>query len=266
MTVCVVTGAAAGIGRAIADRVLADGWAVIAVDVDGSGLDSLVQDHPGGQVRSVVGDVADPATSAEAAVVADQLGILGGWVNNAAVYAPGSAHDVAPADIRRQIDVNLIGAMFGASEATRRFLPRGSGSIINVSSIQSIAAFPRSLVYASTKGGLNALTRQMAVEYAPFGIRVNAVMPGSIRTPMSITGWQETEDPVAAERADALLHPVRRMGEPEDVAAVVSFLLSPDASFVTGQCIAVDGGASARVIAYDPDPDLADRFGIRGQS
>jgi NAD(P)-dependent dehydrogenase (short-subunit alcohol dehydrogenase family) len=262
MRSCVVTGAAAGIGRSTVIRLVRDGWAVAAVDVDAAGLTALAEEHHA--VAPIEGDVGSRKTSVRAAEAAASLGELSGWVNNAGIYIAGGAHDIGEQDLRRQIDVNLTGVLWGCAEAIRRFLPRRSGAIASTSSIQAIAAFPKAVVYAATKGGINAMTRQIAVEYGPFGIRANAVMPGAIRTPMTVGGWQAEGDPAAAERSDALLHPLRRVGEPEDVAALISFLLSDDASFITGQCMAVDGGASARCYAYDADEELARAFGIQG--
>jgi NAD(P)-dependent dehydrogenase (short-subunit alcohol dehydrogenase family) len=128
---------------------------------------------------------------------------------------------------------------------------------VNVSSLQAVAAFPASFAYEASKGGVDALTRQVAVEYGSAGIRCNAVRPGAIDTPMAGRTASEAADPEAEWASYADLHPLGRVGRAEEVAAVIAFLLGPDASFVTGACVAVDGGAGARCYPYSPDPDLA---------
>jgi NAD(P)-dependent dehydrogenase (short-subunit alcohol dehydrogenase family) len=264
MRACVVTGAAAGIGRATTLRLLSDGWAVAAVDVDRERLNELVAEATS-PVTPIVGDVADRSTSVLAKNTAMKLGDLAGWVNNAGLDIPNGAHEIESNDTSRLLDVNLVGVLWGCAEATKHFLERGGGSIVSVSSIQAVAGFPKSFVYAATKGGINALTRQLAAEYGPFGIRANAVMPGTIRTPMAIESWKRASDPQEAERADIRLHPLRRLGTPQEVASLIAFLLSDEASFISGQSIAVDGAATARCDAYEPDPGLVERFGMQGE-
>jgi NAD(P)-dependent dehydrogenase (short-subunit alcohol dehydrogenase family) len=261
MRSCVVTGAATGLGRAIALRLASDGWSIAAVDLDGQGLEAL-EDEAESEVVAVVGDIAERSTSETARSVAAELGELAGWVNNAGIDLPGAAHALTEADMRRLLDVNLVSVVWGCREAILHFLERGGGAIVSTSSIQAICGFPDSFVYAATKGGINSLTRQIAAEYGPFGIRANAVMPGAFRTRMAIESWKRAPDPAVAERDDASLHPLGRLGDPAEVGATVAFLLSDDASFVSGQCIAVDGAASARCFAYPPHPELVERYGL----
>jgi NAD(P)-dependent dehydrogenase (short-subunit alcohol dehydrogenase family) len=247
-------------GRAIALRLARDGTAVAAVDVDEPGLEALERDA-GSEVTAVVGDVGKRSTSERARETAARLGDLGGWVNNAGIDLPGAAHELEEPDLKRLLEVNLIGVIWGCCVAVEHFLERGGGAVVSISSIQAICGFPESFVYAATKGGVNALTRQLATEYGPFGIRANAVMPGAFRTPMAVASWERAPDPAAAEHDDARLHPLGRLGDPAEVAATVAFLLSEEASFISGQCIAVDGGASARCFVYPPHADLVDRYG-----
>ena len=261
MRSCVVTGAATGLGRAITLKLASEGWAIAAVDVDGPGLQALGPEA-GSSVVGVVGDVSERSTSETAGRVAAELGELAGWVNNAGIDLPGAAHTLTEGDMHRLLDVNLVSVIWGCREAIGYFLERGGGAIVSISSIQAICGFPESFVYAATKGGINSLTRQLATEYGPFGIRANAVMPGAFRTRMAIESWQRSSDPAAAERDDARLHPLGRLGDPAEVGATVAFLLSDDASFVSGQCIAVDGAASARCFAYPPHPELVERYGL----
>lgn len=257
--VAVVTGAAMGIGRATAERLLADGWRVVGVDVTASALAEAAEALDDG-FQAVLGDVADRATHERAADAAAAAGRLTGWVNNAGIEIAGRAHELDERALERTLAVNLRGTAFGCAVATSRFLAAGTaGAVLNVSSIQAVAAFPRSFTYEASKGGIDALTRQVAVEYAPAGIRCNAVRPGAIATPLSERTASEADDPAAEWAAYAALHPLGRIGAAAEVAAVIAFLLGPDASFVTGACIPVDGGASARCYAYAPDGDLVQR-------
>ncbi len=260
--VCVVTGAADGIGRAITERLLSSDWSVVGVDVDADRLRSLAESSAG-QFVPVTGDVADRDTHRRAGEAADRMGSLAGWVNNAGVEMDEPAHRLTPDFVRRQIDVNLIGTMWGCAEAVERFLGAGGGgSVVSVSSIQAIRGYPGAFAYAATKGAINALTRQLAIEYASIGIRANAVLPGPVRTTMGRTSQVPADltaepDPIGAEKQRAARHPRGRIAEPSEIAAVVAFLLSADASFVSGQEIVVDGATSARCTPLPVDSDVA---------
>ncbi|SER04815.1 NAD(P)-dependent dehydrogenase, short-chain alcohol dehydrogenase family [Microlunatus flavus] len=256
---CVVTGAADGIGRAITERLLATGWGVAGVDVDADRLERLAEDLGASSAFSpVVGDVADRETHRRAGDAAAALGVLAGWVNNAGVEMDAPAHRLDADAVRRQVDVNLVGTMWGCAEAVERFVAaRTGGSVVSISSVQGIRGYPGGFAYAATKGGINALTRQLAVEYAPLGVRANAVLPGPVRTTMSLTGTvPEGHDQEAHDRQRAARHPRGRIAEPGEIAAVVAFLLSQDASFVSGQEVGVDGGTAARCSVLPVDPDV----------
>ncbi|MGH3703151.1 MAG: SDR family NAD(P)-dependent oxidoreductase [Agromyces sp.] len=251
--VCVVTGAAAGIGRAIADDLIENGWFVVGVDTDETSLETLASNP---YAAIVVGDVSDPGTSSRAADAAEAAGRLEGWVNNAGIEHDEPAHRVSLDLMRRQIDVNLIGTLLGSAEAMRRFMKSGPGAIVSVSSIQGTRGFPGAFAYAATKGAINAMTRQLAVEYAPIGVRVNAVLPGGVRTAMTEADWDSHDDPDAARERDGQMHLRGRIAEPKEIASVVTFLLSEAAAFVNGQEIVVDGGASARCVTQPADPEI----------
>jgi NAD(P)-dependent dehydrogenase (short-subunit alcohol dehydrogenase family) len=262
----VVTGAAAGIGRAISARVVAGGWTVIGVDVDAGTLADTAR-ALGDRFVPVHGDVSSADTHTSAASAATGSGRrLVGWVNNAAVEIPGSAHDVVEADLRRVLEVDLLGVALGLSAAVRAFLAAGSGgSIVNLSSIQAVAGFDGSFAYQAAKGGVEALTRQVAVEYAARGIRCNSVLPGAVDTPMTDATAALGTDPEAERARYAALHPMGRMARPEEVAQAVWFLLTDASSFVTGTGLRVDGGATARcspvtvgVVGSDPAADAPD--------
>lgn len=243
--VVVVTGAAAGIGSSVAIECINAGWHVVGVDVDSAGLEYL-RDKVGPAFTPHVGDVAVRSVHEDAANAARGVGQLAGWVNNAAIEIPASAHDFEETDLRRVIDVDLIGVAFGCSTAVRRFLvDDAGGSIVNVSSIQAIVGFNRCFTYQAAKGGVEALTRQVAVEYGPHNIRCNSVLPGAVNTPLTRSLLVDPESASEIAELDAL-HPLGRMAQPEEIASVVEFLLSDRASFVSGLSMRVDGAAAVR--------------------
>ena len=242
--VVVVTGAGAGIGHAVVAECVRQGWAVVGVDVDDQALEEASQRY-GPHFKGTLGDVSQWATHDRAADTAEEVGSLEGWVNNAGIEIPASAHEVAEADLRRVLDVDLVGVAFGCATAVRRFLRHGRGSIVNVSSIQAVVGFDGSFAYQAAKGGVEALTRQVAVEYGPRQIRCNSVLPGAVDTPMThsllLPGDRE-----AQLRELHALHPLGRMARPSEVAAAVEFLLSDRASFISGVSLRVDGAAAVR--------------------
>jgi NAD(P)-dependent dehydrogenase (short-subunit alcohol dehydrogenase family) len=247
----VVTGAAQGIGRAIAARLLADGYAVAGLDLDAGALDAAAA-ALGAGFAPVPGDVADWAAHERAADAAEALAPLRGWVNNAGFDLVGAAHEVDAAAIADGLAVLQAGALYGGAVAVRRMLPARAGAIVNVASIHAVSAFPRAYVYGSAKAGLLAATRSIAVDYGPLGIRCNAVLPGTILTRLTeavLPGGVPREEALAREGE---LAPQARVGTPEEVAAAVAFLLSAEASYLNGASVPVDGGATARCFAYPP--------------
>ena len=227
--VCVVTGAADGIGRAIADRLLADGWSVVGIDVNSDRLQLIAAGVSGaaGRFVPVVGDVADRETHRRAGAAATDVGVLAGWVNNAGVEMDEPAHRATSELVHRQIDVNLVGTLWGCAEAVEKFLQGGGGgSIVSVSSVQGIRGYPGAFAYAATKGGINAVTRQLAVEYAPIGVRANAVLPGPVRTTMTLTSAVLDDDQQGRrDEQRAARHPRGRIAEPTEIAAVVAVVV-----------------------------------------
>lgn len=234
--VAIVTGAAAGIGAAIVQRLLRDGYAVLSVDRATRPV-GLGDAH--GSSIYLQADLAERHVAEEIVAAANAgLGPVDVLVNNAGI---GGARPVAETDDAgwdRILDVNL-GAAFRLSRAVLpRMVDRGAGSIVHVSSVFGLVGYRASAAYAASKAALAGLTRQMAADYGPQGIRVNAIAPGLIETAMTAKLLQ---DPTYRElMLDGT--PCGRTGKPEEVAAVVAFFCSDDASFVNGEILGVDGG------------------------
>jgi NAD(P)-dependent dehydrogenase (short-subunit alcohol dehydrogenase family) len=250
----VVTGGGRGIGRALVERLLGDGDSVVAIELDPAAL-AWTDHHPAGRrVLAVAGDAADPAVAERAAELAQAAGPLAGWVNNAAVFQDAWLHSTPPRQVLDLIGRNLDLAVVGCAAAIRRFLAAGTGgAIVNVSSHQARRAVPGALPYVTAKAAIEGLTRALAVDYGPRGIRVNAVALGSIATERYQAFLGEQSPAAAARMEEDLrrLHPVGRVGRPEEVAAAVAWLLSDEASFINGATVPVDGGRS--VLGQDPE-------------
>lgn len=254
-----VTGAGRGIGRAIAEAISASGDGVVAFDRDAVDLEWATDRPAYLRLRSCVGDASDRTDCERAAAVADELGQLAGWVNNAAIFRDGYLHD-SPEEVLAAIGVNVRLATIGSAVAINRFRTAAtSGSIVNISSHQGLRPVPGALAYATAKAAIESLTRATAVDYGRDGIRANALSLGTIRTAHLERDLAELPTDARAEREAALaeLHPLGRIGTPADVAGTVVFLLSDAAAFVSGAIIPIDGGRSA--LGIDPEARYPER-------
>jgi NAD(P)-dependent dehydrogenase (short-subunit alcohol dehydrogenase family) len=230
----VVTGAARGIGAAIARRFAEDGYTVVGVDRDGGPLREVMGALPKGE--AVVGDVTDEDLVEEACERAAAHG-LRAFVANAGVARPGPSVDFPLKIWDQLLSVHLTAAFLGARSACRR-MPDG-GSVVMISSVNGHLGFGGRAAYSAAKAGVQGLVRSLAVEWATQGVRVNAVSPGTIATEMQAkfmaTGYASPELFLSQI-------PMRRFGEPREIADVVHFLCSPAASYITGAVLPVDGG------------------------
>ena len=228
-----VTGGARGIGAACAHRLAADGHRVVIADLDLAAADKVAGELPGSGHAAVLLDAGDAASWRALAAARPSVDVI---VNNAFTVVLGRAHELAEDDWQRQIAVDLSAVYHSVRAYGADLLERG-GAIVNVASVHAVLGYSGHPAYAAAKGGVVALTRQLAVDYGP-AVRVNAVLPGPIRTRI----WDDVDE--AGHRLAASGTALRRMGLPDEVAAVVGFLSSADASYVTGAAIPVDGGCT----------------------
>lgn len=237
----IITGADSGIGRQCLDDALAAGaeCAVVVRDADAAAaLDGVL---PAGRIVQADFRQPDSVAPATRTAIAALDGQVDGLVNCAGVFDERTAFDTGLADLQRVLTINLTAGFEVARECARVMTAAGRGSIVLVSSQIGVVGHPKASAYAASKGGVNGLTKALAVEFAARGVRVNAVAPGPVVTPMT-----------AAARADEEKHefilaavPLGRFGEPADISAAIQYLLSDAAAYVTGQVLCVDGGVTA---------------------
>jgi 3-oxoacyl-[acyl-carrier protein] reductase len=251
--VAVVTGAASGIGREAARVLALAGARVILADVDEGGLAETADLVQAAGSASIVMRT-DVAVRAQVEALADEAaraaGRLDVWVNNAAVPLQAAILETEEPDLDRLVAINMKGTYWGCAAAGRVMKPQGGGVIVNVSSGGADLPIPTLSVYSMTKAAVNALTRTAAKEFGAFGVRVNAVAPGSIETPMSAQMYRNADgeiDPALREQVTRQLaqaSPLGRIGQPPDIALAILYLAADASRFVTGQVVRVNGGSS----------------------
>ena len=243
-SVSLITGAASGLGRAAALRLAKRGDRVALCDLTESALTetcSMIRGH-GGEAISAIVDVRDSvAVKNWCADVAKQLGKIDCLFSNAGVTSRAAVHDMEFEEWRRLIDTHVSGSFHACQAALAHMVEQGSGAIVVTSSDYAVVGMRYASNYAAAKTALYAFTKALAVEFAPHGIRINAVGPGPIDTPLLRSRGTPAEWPDRVREYEARL-PMQRLGQPEDVASVVDFLLSDRASYITGQLLQPNGG------------------------
>lgn len=245
----IVTGAASGIGRRTAERFAADGWAVVCADLDGDGAAQLARglEGAGHIARAVKVDVAQEAASITMAASAmEWTGQIDALIANAGIMVEGDALSVSVEDWRRVMEVNATGAFLSARAVLPQMLKQKAGAIVFTASTVGLSGMKGVAAYSASKGAVIALTRQLAADFAADGIRVNAVAPGAVRTPLSEAQFrararseEEFEDLLTAviDR-----YPLKRWGTTDDIAEAFLYLASNRSGWITGQILRVDGG------------------------
>jgi len=242
--IALVTGGGRGIGRGIVDRFLEEG-AQVAI-VQRRSLDDALAAHP--RVAHVTADLSDPSAIATAVEqVVERFGGIDVLVNNAGIMFERSVSEIRLDEWDLMMAVNLRTPLFLAQAVVPSMRERGGGSIVTIGSIEGIAANPQHAAYCASKAGVHGLTRAMAVDLGPDGIRCNAIAPGWIASDLSETYLEAQPDPGAARDALNRLHPVGRVGRPTDVGDLAVYLASDRSSFMTGEVVVLDGGRTAKL-------------------
>ena len=239
--VAIITGATQGIGLACAERLITEGARVMMVDVKPEGADAAAR--LGDAARFFAADVSQKAdVDAMLAATLTEFGQVDILINNAGVTHAADFLDLAEEDFDRVLRINLKSMFLCGQAVAREMVKRQSGCIINMSSVNSELAIPNQVPYVVSKGGVNQLTKVMALNLAPHGIRVNGIGPGTILTELAKKAVMASPE---ARHTILSRTPMGRCGEPEEVAAIAAFLASDDASYMTGQTMYVDGGRLA---------------------
>ncbi len=254
MSVVYITGGATGIGAASVRKFAAAGFAVAVFDINADAVEQLADEEHAGTVHFFATDVRDrAAVRASTAVAAQQLGPPSVLFVNAGIQKLAGIFEMEDEDIDAIIDVNLKGALYTVAEAGALMRDAGAGgAIVLMASDQALVGKEGSIVYGATKGAVAQMAKSLAVALSPFGIRVNAVCPATVKTPLTegVFQWLADKhfggDAEAAWAAEAQMLPLGRVAEPEEIAEVVYFLSQPTSSFMTGALVPVDGGLTAQ--------------------
>ncbi|WP_310962457.1 SDR family NAD(P)-dependent oxidoreductase [Nocardioides terrisoli] len=244
--VCVVTGGTSGIGLAVVRLFAQHGATQVVMSLDVDGCDDLRKEaaEAGWPVRVLVGDVGDPAVWEDAMAVAGEVGPVDVLVNNAGYGIQGTVLETSIADWEALFKTNTAGVFLGCRAVLPQMVTRGSGSIVNVSSVAGQIGMSRRAAYCASKAAVVGLTRAMAVDHAKDGIRVNAVAPGTTDSPYFDKIAADVADPTVYRRYLAGRQLMDRLADPQEIAQAVLFLASDAASFATGSVVTVDGGMS----------------------
>ena len=242
--VAAITGGASGIGLASVRLFSREGADLAIVDRDTGRLADAARECAGGKAPLLLeGDVGDEAAvERHAAAIEERFGGFDVLLACAGWASRKSVPDTTLAEWEGVLNTNLTGSFLWSRAAIRSMRARGGGAIVLIASQLAFAGGRRNAAYLASKGAVASLSRTMAVDHAPEGIRVNAIVPGAIRTPLLESGFGRAEDPAAARAWSVSRHPLGRLGEPEEVARAALFLASDEASFTTGSCLMVDGG------------------------
>jgi len=243
--VAMITGGASGIGKSTAFLFAREGAKVVIADVNTAMAEATVSQikKAGGESCFVPTDVSNANQVKKAVKTAvDKYGKLDILFNNAAINPTGSVTEMAEEIWDKEIAVNLKGVFLCAKYAIPEMKRIGGGAIINTASIAGILANATNCAYCTSKAGVIMLTKQIAIDYASFNIRVNCICPGFVQTPMLETFFNAQPDPEASRKAVANIHPIGRIGKPEDIAYGALYLASDEASWVTGAALVIDGG------------------------
>ena len=235
-----VTGASSGIGEAVVTRLLDEGATVVAADVK----DAVNKNRSVDFVRLDVSLEADWQAAKE--VIKERHGGLDVLINNAGILRESPIADMPIEEWNSLISVNLTGVFLGCKTMVPMLSQSESPAIVNLASIDALRGSRNHAAYAATKGGVVAMTRALAVELSDRGIRVNAICPGTVRTPMVQQMFSDANDPVALEETRVSAHPLGRISTTEEQAAAIVFMAGPDANFITGVALSVDGGRAIR--------------------
>jgi dihydroanticapsin dehydrogenase len=247
--VALVTGAGSGIGRATALLFAAEGAAVGVIDIDPSGGRKTLEmiNGYGGEATLFAADVTSAADVSRAIEkIESEHGRIDVLFNNAGIELSRPLHQTSEQEWDRVLAVNLKGMFLVSKAVLPIMMGQKSGAIVNTSSISGILGWPAYAAYSTSKGGVIQLTRQMAVDYAPYNIRVNCICPGTTLTPLIERLFGLEKDPETAKHMIAARHPLGRFAQPEEIAQAVLFLASAEASFITGAALPVDGGYTAK--------------------
>ena len=251
--VVLITGGGSGLGRATAVRLATEGAALSLVDVSADGLEAskaaVLDAAPDAQVLTTVADVSDEAqVEAYVAATVDRFGRIDGFFNNAGIEGKQNpTESFTAAEFDKVVSINLRGVFLGLEKVLKVMREQGSGMVVNTASVGGIRGIGNQSGYAAAKHGVVGLTRNSAVEYGRYGIRINAIAPGAIWTPMVENSMKQldAENPRKAAEEFIQVNPTKRYGEAPEIAAVVAFLLSDDASYVNATVVPIDGGQSA---------------------